>query len=411
MSDPRDIFLHMPTALSIPMNMSKYNWEFESEDEPGLDGRRLHCPRGKVLGGSSSINGMCFVRGNAMDFNHWEEDGCDGWGYKNCLPYFKRFEKWAGGEDEYRGGDGPVATTNGTYKNPLYDAFVQAGGEAGYPITEDYNGYQQEGFGKMAMNIDKGVRASTANAYLRWGGAENRPNLDVITQTLTHRVLMEGGEDSTASAEAAGLGLEKSDVKAVGVEVEDSNGRRSIMASKEVVLCAGAIGSPQLLQLSGVGDRDHLEEIGVPLTVHSPGVGGNLQDHLEVYFQHRCTQPISLYSSLDPFSKLLIGIRWILNRDGLGATNHFESCGFIRSQSGVQYPDIQYHFLPVAASYDGNSVVDGHGFQCHVGPMRSRSRGHVRARTTDPNDKPSICFDYLSHPEDVAVMHRLYTCS
>jgi choline dehydrogenase len=406
MKDPRDIFLHMPTALSIPMNMSMYNWEFETIPEPGLGGRQLHCPRGKVMGGSSSINGMVFVRGNAMDFNHWEEDGCPGWGYNNCLPYFKRYETWAEGEDEYRGGDGPVRTTNGTYKNPLYDAFVQAGGEAGYPVTEDYNGYQQEGFGKMAMNVDKGVRASTANAYLRWGGAEKRPNLDIVKQTMVHRVLLEGGEDGTACAEASALGG-GSEVRAVGVELDDGAGLRSVLASKEVVLCAGSIGSPQLLQMSGVGDRDHLESIGVPLTVHSPGVGANLQDHLEVYFQHRCTQPVSLYSSLDPVSKLLIGIQWVLNRSGLGATNHFESCGFIRSQPGVQYPDIQYHFLPCAASYDGNSVVDDHGFQVHVGPMRARSRGYVRARSSDPHDKPSIFFDYMSHPEDVKDWRRV----
>ncbi|MCB1812315.1 MAG: choline dehydrogenase [Candidatus Competibacteraceae bacterium] len=377
------IFIQMPTALSIPMNMPRFNWFFESEPEPYMDQRRLHCPRGKVLGGSSSINGMVYVRGHPCDFEEWEKQGASGWGYRHCLPYFRRAESWAGGADEYRGGDGPLATCNGNEMklNPLYQAFIEAGRQAGYPVTADYNGYQQEGFGPMHMTVKNGVRWSTANAYLK--PARQRPNLQVQTRVLISRVLLEGR-------------------RAVGVEYQQGGQTVQVRAEREVLLAAGSIGSPMLLQLSGIGPAAVLEDAGVPVVHDLPGVGANLQDHLEVYFQYRCTQPISLNSKLGPLSKALIGARWILFKNGLGATNHFESCAFIRSRAGRQWPDIQYHFLPGAMRYDGNAAFDGHGFQVHVGPNKPKSRGWVRIRSADPRAKPAILFNYLQHEEDRA---------
>ncbi|MEZ5589991.1 MAG: choline dehydrogenase [Gammaproteobacteria bacterium] len=377
------IFIQMPTALSIPMNMPRFNWFFESEPEPYMDQRRLHCPRGKVLGGSSSINGMVYVRGHPCDFEEWEKQGASGWGYRHCLPYFRRAESWAGGADEYRGGDGPLATCNGNEMklNPLYQAFIEAGRQAGYPVTADYNGYQQEGFGPMHMTVKNGVRWSTANAYLK--PARQRPNLQLQTRVLISRVLLEGR-------------------RAVGVEYQQGGQTVQVRAEREVLLAAGSIGSPMLLQLSGIGPTAVLEDAGVPVVHDLPGVGANLQDHLEVYFQYRCTQPISLNSKLGPLSKALIGARWILFKNGLGATNHFESCAFIRSRAGRQWPDIQYHFLPGAMRYDGNAAFDGHGFQVHVGPNKPKSRGWVRIRSADPRAKPAILFNYLQHEEDRA---------
>jgi len=378
----RSIFIQMPTALSIPMNMKKYNWHFESEPEPHMDGRRMHCPRGKVLGGSSSINGMVYVRGHPCDFEEWEDQGAEGWGYRNCLPYFRRAETWKGGADDYRGGAGPLGTCNGNeMKNPLYRAFIEAGHEAGYLLTDDYNGYQQEGFGAMHMTVKNGVRWSTANAYLK--PALGRPNLQVVSNALTHRVVFEGK-------------------MAVGVEYEVGGQRKAARAEREVVLAAGSIGSPMLLQLSGVGPGGVLQEAGVPVVHDLPGVGENLQDHLEVYFQFRCTQPITLNSQLDPFHKLLIGSRWFFFKSGLGATNHFESCAFIRSNAGVKWPDIQYHFLPAAMRYDGQSAFSGHGFQLHVGPNKPKSRGWLRIASPDPRAKPKILFNYLAHEDDRA---------
>ncbi len=378
----RSIFIQMPTAFSIPMNMKKYNWFFESEPEPYLDGRRMHCPRGKVLGGSSSINGMVYVRGHACDFEEWEQNGAQGWGYRNCLPYFRRAETWKAGADDYRGGDGPLGTCNGNeMKNPLYHAFVEAGQQAGYLPTDDYNGYQQEGFGPMHMTVKDGVRWSTAKAYLK--PALGRPNLEVVSNALTRRVVFDG-------------------LKAVGVEYEAGGRSETVRAEREVILCAGSIGSPMLLQLSGIGPGQVLQDAGVPVVHDLPGVGENLQDHLEVYFQFRCTQPITLNGQLDLFHKFLIGSRWFFFKSGLGATNHFESCAFIRSKAGIKWPDIQYHFLPAAMRYDGNAAFDGHGFQVHVGPNKPKSRGWVRIASADPRAKPKILFNYLEHEDDRA---------
>ena len=378
----RSIFIQMPTALSIPMNMPRYNWGFETEPEPFMNGRRLDCPRGKVLGGSSSINGMVYVRGHARDFDEWEARGATGWGYRNCLPYFRKAETWTGGGDQYRGGDGPLDTCNGNeMANPLYRAFIEAGREAGYLETADYNGYQQEGFGPMHMTVRNGVRASAANAYLK--PVRGRDNLTVVTGALTERIVLEGK-------------------RAVGVAYERNGVPRTVLAAREVILAAGSIGSPQLLQLSGIGPGAVLRAAGVEVAHDLPGVGENLQDHLEVYFQFRCRQPITLNAKLGPLAKLAIGTRWILFKDGLGATNHFESCAFIRSKAGVEWPDIQYHFLPAAMRYDGNAAFDGHGFQVHVGPNKPKSRGRLRIASPDPRAKPKVLFNYLRHDDDRA---------
>lgn len=377
----RSIFIQMPTALSYPMNTPKYAWQFESEAEADVDGRRLHCPRGRVLGGSSSINGMVYVRGHAGDFDEWEAQGAAGWNYQNCLPYFKRAEHWSGGEDTYRGGSGPVGTCNGNEMklNPLYEAFIEAGVEAGYPRTNDYNGEQQEGFGPMHMTVDGGVRASTSNAYLK--RAKTRPNVTLIKGVVVERLLLGGG-------------------KAVGVTYRKGGKTFHPHATREVISSAGSIGSPQLLQVSGIGPAEVLKSAGVEPVVDLPGVGENLQDHLEVYFQFWCKQPITLNSKLDLISMGLIGSRWILFKSGLGATNHFESCAFIRSDAGVRFPDIQYHFLPAAMRYDGGKAIDGHGFQVHVGPNKPASRGSVRIRSANLQDHPEIRFNYLSAEKD-----------
>ncbi|MCU7553856.1 choline dehydrogenase [Alteromonas sp. ASW11-19] len=377
----KSIFIQMPTALSIPMNTDKYAWQFHTDPEPYLNDRTMHCPRGKVLGGSSSINGMVYVRGHAHDFNEWEEEGAKGWGYQACLPYFKRAESWYLGGDTYRGDDGPVGVNNGNeMENPLYRAFIDAGHQAGYPITHDYNAKQQEGFGPMHMTVKGGKRCSTARAYL--DPVKSRNNLTILTHVQVHKVLLE-------------------DNKAVGVQYRQGGDTVDVKASRKVILSAGSIGSPHLLQLSGIGDREHLEEAGLPVNHHLPGVGQNLQDHLEFYFQFRCKKPITLNGKLGLISKGLIGARWLLFKDGLGATNHFESCGFIRSKAGVKWPDLQYHFLPAAIRYDGKSAFDGHGFQVHIGHNKPKSRGRVKAKSADPQQPPSILFNYLQHEEDI----------
>ncbi|MEE1673741.1 choline dehydrogenase [Agarivorans aestuarii] len=377
----KSIFIQMPTALSYPMNSEKYAWQFESQPEAGIDNRRLHCPRGRVLGGSSSINGMVYVRGHACDFDEWVEQGAQGWSYQQCLPYFRRAESWIGGADDYRGGDGPLATCAGNDMglNPLYQAFIDAGQQAGYPTTSDYNGYQQEGFGPMHMTVDKGVRASTSNGYLR--RALKRNNLTLLKGVLTRKVLTK-------------------DQHAIGVEIERAGQIEKLFASKEVLLAAGSIGSPHLLQLSGIGPKAVLKDAGVELVHDLPGVGENLQDHLEVYFQYACQHAITLNSKLGLISKGLIGARWILRKDGLGATNHFESCGFIRSRAGLKWPNIQYHFLPAAMRYDGQAAFAGHGFQVHVGPNKPQSRGRIWIHSADPHAKPNIQFNYLSTEQD-----------
>lgn len=378
----KSIFIQMPTALSIPMNTKKYAWQFETEPEPHLDGRRMHCPRGKVLGGSSSINGMVYVRGHAKDFDEWQQYGAKDWDYAHCLPYFKKAETWAFPGDEYRGKEGPLGVNNGNQmKNPLYKAFVDAGVEAGYLPTNDYNGAAQEGFGPMHMTIKNGVRSSTSNAYLRPAMARN--NLTVVTHALVHKVLLDGK-------------------KTVGVRYERKGKLFDVNVNKEVILSAGPIGSPHILQLSGIGNRTTLEEAGIEVNHELPGVGENLQDHLEFYFQFKCKKPISLNGQLGLWNKFLIGTRWIFTKQGLGATNHFESCGFIRSKATVEWPDLQYHFLPAAMRYDGKEAFAGHGFQVHIGHNKPKSRGAVKVLSNDPKVHPKICFNYLEHEEDKA---------
>ena len=372
--------IQMPAALSYPMNMARYDWGYRTEPEPHLGGRQLACPRGKVIGGSSSINGMVWVRGHALDYDHWEELGAAGWGFRHVLPYFKRLECWHSddGDPAWRGADGPVHITRGRRANPLDAAFVEAGRQAGYPVTADYNGAQQEGFGPMEMTIWQGRRWSAASAYLK--PALRRPNCDLV-QGLALGVRFEGR-------------------RAIGIEIERGGQSELIRARREVILAASAINTPTLLKLSGIGPAGELREHGIEVILDRPGVGENLQDHLELYIQRECLQPITLYSQLNPLAKLRIGIEWLLFKRGHGTTNHFESAGFIRSEAGVPYPDIQYHFLPVAIRYDGTAPSKSHGFQAHVGPMRSKSRGWVRLRSADPKAPPRIRFNYMAHEQD-----------
>jgi len=373
-------FIQMPAALSYPMNMSRYDWGYLSEPEPHLGGRRLACPRGKVIGGSSSINGMVYVRGHARDYDHWAESGATGWSYADVLPYFQRMETSHGGQEGWRGTDGPLHVTRGRRQNPLYHAFVEAGRQAGFETTEDYNGEKQEGFGPMEQTVYRGRRWSAANAYLK--PALKRPNLDLY-KCLAHRVVVRDG-------------------RAVGVEVERGGAIETVTARREVILAASSINTPKLLMLSGIGPAAHLAEHGIETVADRPGVGANLQDHLELYLQQECLQPITLYSKLNLFSKARIGLEWLLFKSGDGATNHFESAAFLRSKPGVEYPDIQYHFLPVAIRYDGKAAAQAHGFQAHVGPMRSPSRGRVRLTSNDPKAAPSILFNYMSTEQDWA---------
>jgi choline dehydrogenase len=375
----RSIFIQMPTALSIPLNMPRYNWGYKSEPEPQLGGRRIATPRGKVLGGSSSINGMVYVRGSPMDFERWRGEGAAGWCYSEVLPYFRRAERRAEGGNEYRGDSGKLQTCYGSLRNPLHAAWLQAGQQAGYLSSSDLNGAQQEGFGRLDMTIGNGRRCSTANAYLK--PALRRPNLSVRTHVLVTRIEFEGTQAS-------------------GVRYRLGDSERSVRARREVILSAGTIGSPQILKLSGVGPPEELRGQGIAVVRPLAGVGENLQDHLEFYFQMACKEPITLYSALNPVSRLLIGLRWLLRHDGLGASNHFETGAFIRSRVGIHYANIQYHFLPMAVSYDGSSLAKEHGFQAHVGPMRSQSRGWVRLRSARVEDHPRIFFNYMSQPED-----------
>jgi choline dehydrogenase len=379
----RSVVIQMPSALSIPMNSKKYDWRFYSEPEAHLGGRRMHTPRGKVLGGSSSVNGMVYVRGNPMDFEGWKQQGAAGWDYAHVLPYFRRAETRAEGGDAYRGDSGPLHTQYGALKNPLYSAFVDAARQAGYPFTRDINGAQQEGFGRMDMTVHKGRRWSTANAYLR--PAMKRANLKVETHALAERILFEGS-------------------RAVGLRYSRGGKVHTVRARREVIVSSGPINSPALLKRSGIGPAGELAAHGIEVRRDLPGVGANLQDHLEFYFQMECTWPITLYSAMTPLAKALIGARWLAFKSGLGSTNHFETCGFIRSRAGIAYPDIQFHFLPLAVSYDGSSMADRHGYQAHVGPMRSKSRGTVKLRSADPGDAPEIRFNYMSHPDDWAEM-------
>ncbi|MCO6389549.1 choline dehydrogenase [Aliihoeflea aestuarii] len=373
-------FIQMPAALSFPMSMSLYDWGFQSEAEPHLGGRRLATPRGKVIGGSSSINGMVYVRGHARDFDHWSDEGATGWAYADVLPYFKRLEASHGGEAQWRGTDGPMHVQRGPRANPLYAAFVEAGRQAGFETTDDYNGSKQEGFGPMEQTIHRGRRWSTANAYLR--PALKRKNVNLVSG-FVRRIVIENQ-------------------RAIGVEYEVRGQIRFVKAKREVILAASSINSPKLLMLSGIGPAAHLRDNGIEIVADRPGVGQNLQDHMELYIQQESTKPITLYSKLNLFSKGLIGAQWLFFKSGLGTSNHFEAAAFVRSKAGVDYPDIQYHFLPVAIRYDGKAAAKAHGFQAHVGPMRSKSRGSVTLRSPDPKDKPVIRFNYMSHPDDWA---------
>jgi choline dehydrogenase len=379
----RSVFVQMPAALSIPLNKRKFNWGYYSEPEPHLNGRRIACPRGKALGGSSSINGLVYVRGHPLDFDRWEREGAAGWAYRNVLPYFRRSEAFAGGGDSYRGADGPLATRRGSWRNPLYAAFVEAGRQAGYPVSEDLNGEYPEGFGHFDMTVKGGVRWSAANAYLK--PAMKRANLRVLTHALATQIVFEGR-------------------RAVGVRFERAGRMHFARARREVVVCGGVINSPQLLKLSGVGPEAELRALGIPVVQALTGVGANLQDHLEFYFQVASRQPITLYGKTGLISRGLIGLNWLLRDHGDGATNHFEAGAFIRSRAGIEHPDIEYHFLPMAVSYDGASLASEHGFQVHVGPLRSRSLGSVTLKSANARKAPIIRFNYMSDADDWSEM-------
>ncbi len=375
-------FIQMPGALSYPMNMARYDWGYSTEPEPKLNNRRLVTPRGKVIGGSSSINGMVYVRGHAGDFDHWAEQGADGWSYSDVLPYYKRMENWdsggRGGDPEWRGRSGPLHVSRGPGRNPLTQAFIDAGVQAGYQMTPDYNGQQQEGVGPFDATIKQGRRWSAANAYMR--PALKRKNCNLIN-AFARKVTTENG-------------------RATGVEVERKGRVEIIRANREVILAASSINSPKLLMLSGIGPAAHLRAHGIDVIADRPGVGQNLQDHLELYIQMAASKPVSLYKYWNIPMKGWVGTQWLLAKLGLGASNQFESGGFIRSRAGVRYPDIQFHFLPIAVRYDGQAAAEGHGYQAHVGPMRSKSRGQVTLNSADPNDAPKIAFNYMSHPDD-----------
>ena len=381
--------IQMPAALSYPMNMSLYDWGYVSEPEPHLGGRRMATPRGKVIGGSSSINGMIYVRGHARDYDYWDESGATGWNYASILPYFKRMEQWHdgghGGDASWRGTSGPLHVSRGPRNNPLTRAFVEAGRQAGYPVTGDYNGQQQEGFGPFDATIWKGRRWSAANAYLR--PALRRQNC-ILVRGLAQKIVIENG-------------------RAIGVQIEKAGQAETIHAKEEVIVAASSINSPKLLMLSGIGPAQELAKYGIDVIADRPGVGQNLQDHLEMYIQMTAIKPVSLYKYWNLFMKGLIGAQWLFTKTGIGASNQFESAAFIRSQAGVEYPDIQYHFLPIAVRYDGQTAAEGHGFQAHVGPMRSPSRGQITLRSADPHDAPKIQFNYMSHEKD---WHDFRTC-
>ena len=383
----RSLLVRMPTAFSYAMNIERFNWGYVSASEPCLDGRRLSCPRGKVVGGSSSINGLVYVRGHARDFDEWEEQGAAGWRFANCLPYFRRAESWRGGADAYRGGDGPIGTCAGNNMecNPLYAAFIDAGIQAGYPPTDDCNGHQQEGFGAMHMTVKDGVRSSTARAYL--APARKRPNLAVVTNATVEKVLFDGKT-------------------ATGIAFRQGSKQFTAAATGEVILSAGAIGSPSLLQRSGIGPLDVLENAGVRPLHELPGVGENLQDHLEVTLQFECREPVTLNGRLNSVGKAAIGLRWLLFKDGLGSTNHFEAGAFIRSDAHQEWPDVQMHFLPAAMRYDGAKAFDGHGYQIHLGANKPKSRGRVAITSPDADAAPQILFNYLQHPEDVRTWRK-----
>ena len=373
-----DVYIHMPAALSFPIGNRFYDWKYESEPEPNMKGRRIYHARGRVLGGSSSINGMIFQRGNPLDYERWAADpGMASWDYAHCLPYFKRMETCTAGADDYRGGDGPLVLERGAATNPLFTAFFLAVQQAGHRLTEDVNGYRQEGFGAFDRTIRRGRRLSAAGAYLH--PVESRPNLEVRCRAFVSRILFDGR-------------------RACGVEVEERGRSRTIDAD-EVILCGGAINSPQLLQLSGVGNPRELQELGIDVVHDLPGVGENLQDHLEVYVQYESKRPVSVAPALKWRNRPAVAFKWLFLRSGPGATNHFEGGGFVRSNEDVEYPNLMFHFLPLAIRYDG-SAPKGHGYQVHVGPMYSDARGSVKIRSRDPREHPALRFNYLSTEQD-----------
>ncbi|CAN7597929.1 choline dehydrogenase [Trinickia sp. LjRoot230] len=377
-----DFRTQMPAALAYPLQGRRYNWAYETEPEPHMNHRRMECGRGKGLGGSSLINGMCYIRGNALDYDGWAQiKGLENWSYLDCLPYFKKAETRDIGPNSYHGGEGPVhVTTSKPGNNPLFGAMVEAGVQAGYPRTDDLNGYRQEGFGPMDRTVTPhGRRASTARGYL--DQAKGRPNLTIVTHAQTDRILFSGK-------------------RAIGVAYLHGNAQASAHARREVLLCAGAIASPQVLQRSGVGPGEWLRELQIPIVLDLPGVGRNLQDHLEMYMQYECKEPVSLYPALKWYNQPAIGAEWLFNGTGLGASNHFEAGGFIRTRDDDLWPNIQYHFLPIAINYNGSNAIDMHGFQAHVGSMRSPSRGRVKLRSRDPRAHPSILFNYMAEPLD-----------
>ncbi len=373
--------IRMPAALSYPQNGTTYNWAYVTDPEPGMDGRRMDCPRGKALGGSSSINGMVYIRGNPLDYDEWARiPGLAHWSYSHCLPYFRKAETRDTGANAYHGGDGPLPVTQSVPTNPLFEAFIESGVEAGFERTDDLNGYRQEGFAPMDRTTWRGRRGGTAFFYL--GPARSRPNLAVRTNSPVARIVVEGG-------------------RATGIEISGpGGGTERIRAEREVVCCAGAIDSPRILQRSGVGDPDLLRGVGVEVTAERPGCGANLQDHPEIYVQYRSKLPVSLYPALKPWNQLAIGARWLFTGTGIGASNHFEAGAFVRSRDDLEIPNLQYHFVPIAMNYDGRNPADGHGFQMHVGPMKGTSTGHVRIRSSDPLDPPSIVFNYLTTESD-----------
>jgi choline dehydrogenase len=377
-----DVFIHMPAALTYPIGWRWYDWKYESEPEPHMGGRRVYHARGKVLGGSSSINGMIFQRGNPLDYERWASDpGMETWDYARCLPYFKRMESSLAAPpgEEFRGHEGPLVLERGPAKTPLFTAFFEAVQQAGYPLTDDVNGYRQEGFAPFDRNVHRGRRLSAARAYLH--PVSSRPNLDVRTHAFVNRILFDG-------------------TRAVGVEYVRGKGPVRRVRAGEVILCGGAINTPQTLQLSGVGNADELRALGVEMVQEVPGVGEHLQDHLEVYVQHSCTQPVSVAPGLKLWRKPFIGAQWLFFRSGLGATNHFEAGGFVRSNDEVTYPNLMFHFLPVAVRYDGSAPAGGHGYQVHIGPMYSDARGTVKIVNTDPRAHPALRFNYLSTEQD-----------
>lgn len=374
----RSVIVAMPSALSLPMNTKRFNWGMVTEPEPGLNGRRINLPRGKGMGGSSSINGMCYVRGNPMDYELWEAKGATGWHWANVLPYFQRMENVAGG-GPYRGTGGPLHVTRGPESNPLYHAFVDAAVATGYARSANMNEVQHEGFGPMEMTVGNGMRASAARVYLR--PALKNPRVRLVTGAMVNRILFDGKT-------------------AVGVEYMRNGRVETVTARREVILSAGSIMSPVILKRSGIGPAQELADHGIPVVQASAGVGENLMDHLELYVQYACTKPVSLFPWMSLAGKAMIGLKWLATRKGLGATNHFETGGHIRSRAGLIYPDIQFHFLPLAISYDGKSLAKGHGFQVHVGTKRSKSRGWVRLSDASAQSLPRVQFNYMTHDDD-----------